>query len=238
LTRQVARRAAGRTGGDRRIGLAGMLAVPNFSEGRDERVIRALEGTLAAHAEVLDVHYDDEHHRSVFTISAEPAKLEEALFAGAEHAVELIDMRSHEGIHPRIGALDVCPVVYLQQEQRDAADSSALAIAERLGAELELPVFLYGELASSEQRRERAFFRRGGPAELIRRMESDELAPDFGPSRPHPTAVATLVTARPPLLAFNVTLDTPDPEIAREVAAELREHGGGMMGVRAIGLPR
>jgi glutamate formiminotransferase / 5-formyltetrahydrofolate cyclo-ligase len=99
-------------------------------------------------------------------------------------------------------------------------------------------VFLYGELASSPERSERAFFRRGGPAELVRRMESGELAPDLGPPAPHPSAGATLVTARPPLVAFNVELDTPNPEIARAVAAELREVGGGLPGVRALGLPR
>ena len=215
-----------------------LLAVPNFSEGRSERVIRALGATLGDHAELLDVHYDPEHHRSVFTVAAAPEELEGALVAGAGHAIELIDMRVHQGMHPRIGALDVCPAVYLDADQHEAAVSAALVVAERLGAELELPVFLYGELASSEQRRERAFFRRGGPAELARRLDAGELAPDYGPAVAHPTAGATLVTARPPLVAFNLTLDTPDPEVAREVAAELRESGGGLPGVRAIGLPR
>lgn len=215
-----------------------LLAVPNFSEGRDERVIRALEATLGAHAEVLDVHYDAEHHRSVLTLAGEREELEAALFAAAEQAIALIDIRGHEGIHPRIGALDVCPVVYRGRQRRDEADAAALVLAERFGSELELPVFLYGELATSEPRRERAFFRRGGPAELARRMESGELAPDFGPRTIHPSAGATLVTARPPLVAFNLTLDTPNPEIASEIAAGLRESGGGLPGVRAIGLPR
>ncbi len=215
-----------------------LLGVPNFSEGRDERVIRALEATLGADTEVLDVHFDPEHHRSVFTVAAQPDPLEGALVAGAAHAIELIDMRVHQGIHPRIGALDVCPVVYRGRDQREVADATALKIAERLGNELELPVFLYGELASSEPRRERAFFRRGGPAELARRMESGDLEPDFGPARAHPTAGATLVTARPPLVAFNLTLDTSNPEVASEVAAKVREFGGGLPGVRAIGLPR
>jgi glutamate formiminotransferase len=215
-----------------------LLAVPNFSEGRDERTVRSLEATLGGACDVLDVHYDGEHHRSVFTLAGQRAELEQALFAGAQEAIALIDMRTQQGIHPRIGALDVCPFVYRSSEQRDEADAAALALAERFGAELELPVFLYGELASSEPRRERAFFRRGGPAELARRLEAGELAPDFGPSKAHPTAGATLVTARPPLVAFNLTLDTPDAEIAAEVAARLRESGGGLPGVRAIGLPR
>ncbi|MGZ5342210.1 MAG: glutamate formimidoyltransferase [Solirubrobacterales bacterium] len=215
-----------------------LLGVPNFSEGRSERVVRALAATLGDQAEVLDVHFDPEHNRSVITIAAEPAKLEQALFAGAQEAIELIDLRGHHGLHPRIGALDVCPVVYRAEQHRDQAREAALAIAERLGSELELPVFLYGELATSEERRERAFFRRGGPAELARRMESGKLAPDSGPSAAHPTAGATLVTARPPLVAFNITLDTSNPEIARAVAERLRESGGGLQGVRAIGLPR
>lgn len=215
-----------------------LLGVPNFSEGRSERVVRALAATLGDQAEVLDVHFDPEHNRSVITIAAERAKLEQALFAGAQEAIELIDLRGHHGLHPRIGALDVCPVVYRAEQHRDQAREAALAIAERLGSELELPVFLYGELATSEERRERAFFRRGGPAELARRMESGELAPDSGPSAAHPTAGATLVTARPPLVAFNITLDTSNPEIARAVAERLRESGGGLQGVRAIGLPR
>ncbi|MGZ5340326.1 MAG: glutamate formimidoyltransferase [Solirubrobacterales bacterium] len=215
-----------------------LLGVPNFSEGRSERVVRALAATLGDQAEVLDVHFDPEHNRSVITIAAERAKLEQALFAGAQEAIELIDLRGHHGLHPRIGALDVCPVVYRAEQHRDQAREAALGIAERLGSELELPVFLYGELATSEERRERAFFRRGGPAELARRMESGKLAPDSGPSAAHPTAGATLVTARPPLVAFNITLDTSNPEIARAVAERLRESGGGLQGVRAIGLPR
>jgi glutamate formiminotransferase/glutamate formiminotransferase/formiminotetrahydrofolate cyclodeaminase len=215
-----------------------LLGVPNFSEGRSERVIRALEATLGAHAEVLDVHADPQHHRSVYTLAAPAPELKEALLAGAAQAIEVIDFRAHQGLHPRIGALDVCPVVYRGEGQREAARAAARELAERLGSELEIPIFLYGELASDEERRERAFFRRGGPAELARRMSSGDLEPDFGPPEVHPTAGATLVTARPPLVAFNLELDTPNPEIARAVAEKLRESGGGLAGVRAIGLPR
>jgi glutamate formiminotransferase len=215
-----------------------LLGVPNFSEGTSERIVRALEATLACHGEVLDVHFDREHNRSVISAAFEPDRVVEGLFAAAEQAVDLIDMRQHRGLHPRIGAIDVCPVVYPREDLKEAADEAALALAERLGSELELPVFLYGELASSELRRERAFFRRGGPAELAERLRSGELEPDFGPAVAHPSAGATLVTARPPLVAFNLELDTPDPEVARQIADELREAGGGLPGVRAIGLPR
>ena len=214
-----------------------LVAVPNFSEGRSERVIDALEATLGSHARVLNRHFDAHHNRSVFTIAAEPAKLVEALVAGAGQALDLIDIRSHQGLHPHIGALDVCPAVWQTDDRRDDARAAAHSAAEGIAA-LEIPVFFYGELASTPERSERAYFRRGGPAELARRMESGELEPDLGPSAPHPTAGATLVTAREPLVAFNVELDTPDPEVARAVAAELREAGGGLPGVRALGLPR
>jgi glutamate formiminotransferase / 5-formyltetrahydrofolate cyclo-ligase len=214
-----------------------LVAVPNFSEGRNTRVIGALEATLSANARVLNRHYDAEHNRCVFTMAAPPGKLVEALAAGASHAIDLIDLRSHRGLHPHIGALDVSPVVWQAEGLHDAAVEGAREVAERI-AELGIPVFLYGELASAPERRERAFFRQGGPTELARRMGSGELEPDLGPSEPHPSAGATLVTAREPLVAFNVELDTADPEIAREIAAGLREAGGGLPGVRALGLPR
>jgi glutamate formiminotransferase/glutamate formiminotransferase/formiminotetrahydrofolate cyclodeaminase len=150
--------------------------------------------------------------------------------------VERIDMRHHRGLHPCIGALDVCPLVWLDAEGAEEARTRARAVGERIAA-LGVPVFLYGELAGSEDRRERAFFREGGVSALRTRMMIGELQPDFGPAEPHPTAGATLVTARAPLAAFNVELDTPDAAVAQRVAAALREAGGGLPGVRAIGLP-
>jgi glutamate formiminotransferase len=214
-----------------------LVGVPNFSEGRSDRVIGALEATLGAHARVLNRHYDAHHNRCVFTIAAQADKLVEALLAGAAHALDLIDLRVHQGVHPHIGALDVCPVVWQTEEQHGDAVAAAHRVAEGI-AGLGVPVFLYGELAATPERRERAYFRQGGPAELARRMGSGELKPDVGPSEPHPSAGATLVTAREPLVAFNIELDTSNPEIAREIAAELREDGGGLPGVRALGLPR
>jgi glutamate formiminotransferase / 5-formyltetrahydrofolate cyclo-ligase len=214
-----------------------LVGVPNFSEGHNERIIGALEATLAAQARVLNRHFDAQHNRSVYTIAAEPEKLVEALFASAEHALELIDLRRYRGLHPHIGALDVCPVVWQTEDRHDDAVAAAREVADRI-ASLGVPVFFYGELASSPERRERAYFRQGGPAELARRMGAGELKPDLGPGEPHPTAGATLVSAREPLVAFNVELDTPNPEIARAIAAELREADGGLIGVRALGLPR
>jgi glutamate formiminotransferase / 5-formyltetrahydrofolate cyclo-ligase len=214
-----------------------LLAVPNFSEGRSERVIETLEATLGGSARVLNRHFDAEHNRCVFTIAAKPTRLVEALVAGAREAINVIDLRTYRGQHPHVGALDVCPVVWQEEDRHEDAIRAAREAAKEI-AHLGVPVFFYGELASSPERAERAYFRKGGPSELARRMKSGELEPDLGPSEPHPTAGATLVTAREPLVAFNVELDTPDPEIARAVAAGLREAGGGLAGVRALGLPR
>jgi glutamate formiminotransferase/glutamate formiminotransferase/formiminotetrahydrofolate cyclodeaminase len=219
-----------------------LLAVPNVSEGRDAARISALEAAFAEDVHLLDRHSDADHDRTVFTLAAGAGKpsgeeeaLVDALVAGAEAAIEAIDMSAYEGLHPAVGALDVCPVVWLAPGDRDAARADAVAVAERIGA-LGVPVFLYGELAGGPERRERAYFRNGGLAELWLRMESGELAPDYGPAQPHPRAGATLVTARPPLAAFNLELDSEDVEVARAVAAGLREAGGGLPGVRAIGL--
>jgi glutamate formiminotransferase len=185
---------------------------------------------------VLDVHSDADHNRSVFTLVGEPQQLADALIAGAREAVARIDMRTHEGAHPCVGALDVAPVVYLRREDRELACAEARAVANRLAGELEIPVFLYGTLASSPERRERAFFREGGPAALEERLVSGELDPDFGPRRLHPTAGATLVACRPPLVAFNLELAEPELEKAKAIAAALRESSGGLEGVRAIGV--
>lgn len=214
-----------------------LLAVPNCSEGRSLHAVREIVNAFGSGAPaLLDFHFDTGHNRTVVTLAGESEGLRDALLAGAEAAVEAIDMRSHTGAHPCIGALDVCPSVYLGPGDRAVAERDALEVAEALGAELRLPVFLYGELASSPERGERAFFRRGGLPELTRRMREGELKPDRGPEKPHPTAGATLVTARPPLAAFNVFLEGEDIGAARAIAGELRESGGGLPGVRAIAL--
>jgi glutamate formiminotransferase/glutamate formiminotransferase/formiminotetrahydrofolate cyclodeaminase len=213
-----------------------LLAVPNFSEGRDTSVIAAIRAALDADRGLLDRHSDIEHNRTVYTLAGEGRALEERLAAGAAVAIEQIDMRRQRGLHPCIGALDVCPIVWLDLEGREPARAQARSVGERIGS-LGVPVFLYGELASSEERQERAFFREGGLTALRQRMKAGEMAPDMGPEIPHLTAGATLVTARPPLAAFNIELDTGDAVVAQRVAAAVREAGGGPPGVRAIGLP-
>lgn len=216
--------------------MSALLAVPNVSEGTDEARLRELEEAFERGATVLDRHTDEDHERAVFTLAATAAGLlTESLVAGAEVALETIDMDGYRGVHPAIGALDVCPVVWLEPGDRAAARTEAVAVAAQIGG-LGVPVFLYGELAREPGRAERAYFRNGGLAELWLRMESGELRPDFGPNLPHRRGGATLVTARPPLAAFNVELDSDDVEVARAVAAALREAGGGPRGVRAIGL--
>ncbi|MGA8716981.1 MAG: hypothetical protein WB557_03155, partial [Solirubrobacteraceae bacterium] len=198
-----------------------LLAIPNVSEGRDQAAIDAIAD--AFDARLLDVHSDTDHHRSVFTLAGEPGELAQVVVNGAAEAIRQVDLDAHEGIHPRVGAIDVAPIVYLDLADRGAACAEALVLGDLLGEELELPVFLYGELA---QGRTRAELRKGGPATLAKRIDSGELKPDFGPHKLHPTAGAVLVAARPPLVAFNVELAPPATlDDARAIAAAIREGG-------------
>ncbi len=210
-----------------------LLAIPNVSEGRDRAAVDRI--AHAFDARLLDVHSDPDHHRSVFTLAGEPGQLARAVLNGAAEAIRQVDLGAHEGIHPRVGAIDVAPIVYVVPNERGAACAEALVLGDLLGHELELPVFLYGDLARG---RTRAEVRRGGPANLAHRIETGELRPDFGPQRLHPTAGAVLVAARPPLVAFNVELAPPATlEDARAIAARIREGGEeGLASVRAIGL--
>jgi len=195
-----------------------------------------LERAFSSGVQLLDRHSDADHNRTVFTLAGDAAALTSALARGAAEAIGSIEMGEHEGVHPAIGALDVCPLVWLEAGDRDRARSAALAVADEIGG-LGVPVFFYGAMASGPDHAERAYFRNGGLAELWLRMEAGELRPDRGPELPHARAGATLMTARPPLGAFNVELDSGDLDLARAVAAGLRESGGGLPGVRAIGLP-
>ncbi|HZT53670.1 MAG TPA: glutamate formimidoyltransferase [Gaiellaceae bacterium] len=208
-------------------------AVPNFSEGRDRATIAAIGEALAGPATLLDVHSDPDHNRSVYTLAGSPDRLVAALLAGIRCARERIDLRRHEGAHPRIGAADVVPIVPVRPVDAERARTTALELARRVGEELSLPVFLYGDLAPG---RGPAFFRRGGPELLQRRIDEGELRPDFGPSRLDPAAGAVLVGARPPLIAFNVDLAGGDVAAARAIARAVRERDGGLPGVRALGL--
>jgi glutamate formiminotransferase len=208
-------------------------AVPNFSEGRDRATIAAIGDALAGHARLLDVHSDEDHNRSVYTLAGSEEELVAALLAGIACARERIDLRRHEGAHPRVGAADVVPLVPIQEVDAERARAAALELARRVGEELALPVFLYADLAPG---RGPAFFRRGGLEELQRRIDTGELAPDFGTRRLDDRAGGVIVGARSPLIAFNVNLAGNDLDAAREVARAVRERDGGLPGVRALGL--
>ncbi len=212
-----------------------LMAVPNVSDGRHRELLERIEVGFTP-ARFLDLHADPDHNRSVFTLAGRQGELAEGLVAGARAVVEGVDVSLHGGVHPYVGALDVLPVVYRSETQRGPACAELLTAAARIGDELELPVVLYGELATRPEQRERAALRAGGPAALARRIEAGEVVPDFGPARAHPTAGVLLAAARPPLVAFNVDLATPDLDTARRVAASIRESNGGLPGVRAIGL--
>jgi glutamate formiminotransferase / 5-formyltetrahydrofolate cyclo-ligase len=197
-----------------------LLAVPNISEGRDEATLNAI---AQAFGPLIHRSADPDHHRAVFTLAGRPGELHQRVLAGAREAIARIDLTHHAGAHPRVGAVDVAPIVYLRPEERGAACAEALVLADDLGR-LGVPVYLYGELGGG---RTRAQLRRGGPAGL----QDGGFEPDFGPARLHPTAGATLVAARPPLVAFNVEVDAP-LERAKEIASGLRAD----LDVRALGL--
>ena len=208
-------------------------AVPNVSEGRDLGVVRAIGDAFATHALLLDVHSDPDHNRSVFTLAADDDAIVESLLAGIAAAVALIDLREHTGVHPRVGAADVVPLVPLRSDEMPLAVETARELSRRVGLELGLPVFRYGEIGAG---RRPAFFRRGGLDGLIRLVEEGELEPDDGPSTIDTRSGVVLVGARAPLVAYNVELATDDVGVARAVAASVRASGGGMPGVQAIGL--
>ena len=217
--------------------MATLLAVPNVSEGRDLHLLDAIGAAFTAgeRSRLLDRHEDPDHHRAVYSLAGAPGSLSQALLAGAAEAVARIDLTDPRGQHPHIGAIDVVPLVHVSDSERGAACAEAIVTADLLATELGLPVFLYGVLAGG---RTRAELRRGGIARLAERMAAGELKPDYGPHRPHPSAGAVLVSARQPLVAFNIELEPPaDLRTAREIATAIRESGAeGLPGLRAIGV--
>ena len=212
--------------------MRGLLeSVPNFSEGRDAATLDAIRRALATHARVLDVHADADHNRSVFTCVGSAADLVLGLAAAIAVAAERIDLRRHEGVHPRVGAADVVPFVRFQAGDAEPEHAARL-LGERVGA-LGIPVLGYADLGGG---RRPAFFRTGGVDALAARLESGEVEPLFGPAQLHPSAGAVLLGVRPPLVAYNLELDTGDIEVARAVAAGVRARDGGLPGVQALGL--
>lgn len=213
--------------------------VPNFSEGRRPEVIAAITDAIAKvkGVRVLDTESDEDHHRCVITFAGPLEPVLEAAFAGVAEAVARIDLRSHTGSHPRIGAADVVPLVPIRGVTLQDLVPAARRLGQRIAEELGVPVFLYGEAATSLKRRDLSFLRRGNFEGLQEAMDTDpERRPDFGPARVHPTAGGTVVGVRPPLVAYNVELNTGELEVAKEIARRVRESSGGLVNVRAIGV--
>jgi len=213
--------------------------VPNFSDGRDARLAAELQAVIRAESGVrlLDWHTDPDHNRSVATFAGEAAAVERAAFAAIALAAARIDLAAHSGVHPRIGATDVCPFVALEPEGRGVAVARAHALGRRVAEELGLPVYFYGEAALRPQCVALPDVRRGGFEGLRQALRADPARrPDLGPAELHPRAGAVVIGARSFLLAFNLELEGADLELARAVARAVRESSGGLPGVRALGL--
>lgn len=234
-------RANGIAGGRGSLGWGGGIfgavleCVPNVSEGRLRAVISRLVSAVSAPGvRVLDVSSDADHNRTVLTLAGEEDALVPGLLGLYEAALAEIDLRAHEGVHPRLGAVDVVPFVPLGETPMAAAVGAAQRLAMEVARRFDLPVFLYEEAAARPDRRSLAAIRRGGFEGLARKLADEVWTPDFGPSRPHPSAGATVIGARFFLIAWNVILDTADVAVARAVARAVRETGGGLPAVRAL----
>jgi glutamate formiminotransferase / formiminotetrahydrofolate cyclodeaminase len=212
--------------------------VPNFSEGRSAATITALREAIVTvpGVKLLDVQADASHNRSVFTFVAPPAAAAEAAFRAAQVATARIDLTTHKGEHPRMGATDVVPFVPVRDITMDDCVQLARRLAERVGNELAIPVFLYARAASRPERERLPDIRKGEFEGLRERIGTDPAAePDFGPRRIHPTAGATAIGARPFLVAYNIYLDSADVAIAKEIAKKIRTSSGGLPAVQASG---
>lgn len=213
--------------------------VPNFSDGRDPAVGAALRAAIASvpGVKLLGWHADPDHNRSVATFAGEPGPVQEAARAAIACALERIDLRRHDGVHPRLGATDVCPFVPLRAADMPICVQAACELGQRVGSELALPVYFYGEAARTPERRALPDVRRGGFEGLREAIERDPARrPDAGPARLHPSAGAVAIGARGFLVAFNVVLESQDLALARAIARVIRESDGGLPGIRALGL--
>ncbi|MBI5031373.1 MAG: glutamate formimidoyltransferase [Chloroflexi bacterium] len=210
--------------------------VPNFSEGRRKNVVdEIVEAMLLPGVKLFDREMDADHNRSVITLAGEPSAIEEAAFRGIAVAARLIDLDVHRGEHPRIGATDVVPFVPINGVTMDDCVAMARRLGERVARELDIPVYLYERAATRPERRDLAYIRRGEYETLKNEIATNaDRAPDFGPSRLG-KAGATVIGARPFLVAYNVNLATSDLQIAKDIARVVREKGGGLKSVKANG---
>ena len=211
--------------------------VPNVSEGRRTDVIAALADAIASPGiHILDRSSDPSHNRSVYTFAGEPGAIRDAVFRLFSAAIAMIDLRTHDGIHPRMGAVDVVPFVPLAE----ATMGECIAVAKETGAlvaeQFGVPVFLYEDAATTDDRRSLAEIRRGGVNGVALRMKHDAWRPDFGPAQPHPSAGAVAIGARPILIAYNVNLASNRLGVARRIASAIRASNGGLPHVKALGM--
>ncbi|ADL08223.1 glutamate formimidoyltransferase [Thermosediminibacter oceani] len=212
--------------------------IPNFSEGRRKEVIEAIADAIRSvkGVRLLDFSSDESHNRSVFTFVGDPDAVKEAAFASASKAAQLIDMTKHKGEHPRMGAVDVIPFVPVKGITMEECVQISREVGERIAGELSIPVFLYEESATRPERKNLADIRRGEFEGMAKKIKDPAWAPDFGKPEIHPTAGAVAVGARMPLIAYNVNLNTSDVNIAKNIAKVIRESGGGLKNVKAIGV--
>jgi len=208
--------------------------VPNFSEGEDAELIGQIVSAVKF-AKVLNLHSDPDHNRSVVTMVGEEEAIVEGAFELTERAMQLLDVREHQGAHPFIGVMDVIPFIPLSGSTMKEAVDAAHSLGKMLWQELKLPVYYYGEAAKIPERKELSYVRKGGYEALKREIHEKHRRPDEGQGL-HVTAGAAAVSARDFLIAFNVNLRTNDLDIARSIAKNIREKNGGLKGVRALGL--
>lgn len=213
--------------------------VPNVSEGRDSRKLSKLLSRLEGFSDVavLDLHRDVDHHRSVFTIVGPPSTMQEALFAFVEESQQMLDIRQHQGEHPRIGIVDVVPFIPLPGVSQQECLRLCHRLGNRIGRELHIPVFLYGEASPHSERAGLEAIRQGGVRTLGTKMQSNSLwKPDFGPDHIHPESGALALGVRFFLVAFNVVLATHDMLVAKNIARTVRSSGGGLPELKAMGV--
>ncbi len=213
-----------------------MQSVPNFSEGRREEVVEELASLFKGRdVHLIDYSLDADHNRSVFTLLGRPKPLKEALLRAIERALDLINMEEHQGGHPRIGACDVVPFIPIRDVTMEDSVALARELAQEIYEEYQIPTYLYGEAARTKERENISWIRRGEYEGLKSTIHEKERHPDFGETL-HPTAGATIVGARMPLIAFNVNINTADINIANSIAAAVRESSGGLVNIKAMGV--
>ena len=212
--------------------------VPNFSEGRDpgriDKIVESFRGKKDV--KLLDYQHDEDHNRMVVTVIGEPDALKDAIISVVGAAIDVIDLRKHEGQHPRMGAVDVVPFIPIKNVTMDEAIEFSKEVAENVSKKYNLPVFLYEKSAIRPERQNLADIRKGQFEGMDEKLRLPEWKPDFGPSKVHPTAGATAIGARMPLIAFNVNLDTNNLEVADSIAKKVRHIGGGLRYCKAIGV--